>query len=95
MVCGYTDTRSGMVENRPNLKSMLRHEELASKERASVVMNKIMAAGSQELKVGDAIRREQGAGISCTDVYNNGWYFRLVPSLSLSLEKFKRPFKTW
>ena len=30
---------------------MLRHEELESKERASVVMNKIMASGNQNLKV--------------------------------------------
>lgn len=46
-----------MAENRPNLKSMLRHEELASKERASAVMNRIMAAGSQQVKV-DYAKRE-------------------------------------
>ncbi|KAL9545295.1 hypothetical protein MBANPS3_007213 [Mucor bainieri] len=44
-----------MSENRPNLKSMLRHEELASKERASAVMNRIMAAGSQDLKISAVI----------------------------------------
>lgn len=47
-----------MVENRPNLKSMLRHEELASKERATAVMNRIMAAGSKELKVNGCRERD-------------------------------------
>lgn len=51
-----------MVENRPNLKSMLRHEELASKERATAVMNRIMASGSQELKVITLERSKTEAG---------------------------------
>ncbi|KAI8641152.1 hypothetical protein BD408DRAFT_418719 [Parasitella parasitica] len=44
-----------MSENRPNLRSMLRHEELESKERASAVMNKIMASGNQSLKISAVI----------------------------------------
>lgn len=48
---GYIQIIRFILENRPNLKSMLRHEELESKERASTVMNKIMASGNQNLKV--------------------------------------------
>ncbi|GAA5800513.1 hypothetical protein HPULCUR_005947 [Helicostylum pulchrum] len=44
-----------MSENRPNLKAMLRHEELQSKERASTVMSKIMAAGGPDLKISAVI----------------------------------------
>ncbi|KAG2238002.1 hypothetical protein BDF21DRAFT_404495 [Thamnidium elegans] len=44
-----------MSENRPNLKAMLRHEELQSKERASLVMSKIMAAGGPDLKISAVI----------------------------------------
>lgn len=39
------------IENRPNLPAMLRHEELQSKETATVVMSKIMAAGGPDIKV--------------------------------------------
>lgn len=44
-----------MSENRPNLRAMLRHEQLQSKETASVVMNKIMAAGGPDVKISAVI----------------------------------------
>lgn len=43
--------QSFLLENRPNLRATLRHEELQSKEIASVVLSKIMAAGGPDLKV--------------------------------------------
>ncbi|KAI8879883.1 adenine nucleotide alpha hydrolases-like protein [Backusella circina FSU 941] len=42
-------------DGRPNLRAMLRHEELQSKERASAVMSKIMAAGGPEKKISAVI----------------------------------------
>ncbi|KAG2197818.1 hypothetical protein INT47_009699 [Mucor saturninus] len=44
-----------MSENRPNLPAMLRHEELQSKETATVVMNKIMASGGPDIKISAVI----------------------------------------
>ncbi|KAI8992638.1 hypothetical protein BDB01DRAFT_779159 [Pilobolus umbonatus] len=44
-----------MSENRPNLKAMLRHEQLQSKDRATAVMKKIMASGNKEKKISAVI----------------------------------------
>ncbi|KAI9480862.1 MAG: hypothetical protein EXX96DRAFT_564506 [Benjaminiella poitrasii] len=44
-----------MSANRPNLKAMLRHEALKSKEIASTVMKRIMAAGNENMKISGVI----------------------------------------
>ncbi|KAI7899512.1 uncharacterized protein BX663DRAFT_554918 [Cokeromyces recurvatus] len=44
-----------MSDNRPNVKAMLRHEELQSKEIANTVMKRIMAAGNEDMKISAVI----------------------------------------
>ena len=78
------------TENRPNLQSMLRHEQLQSKEIATAVMSKIMAAGKDDLKVNnESIIRHWNR------VLTHKHIIRLVQSLNLLLERYKRRFKTW